>query len=301
MAVRQLAGPFNIVLANGALVTDPVRMRLWYPGVGLLLEAGWDKLLVTLDGVCQVVGRTFITDTIKLCWQAEPNQILAQHDDGMEYFYDSRIWHGTGIARSEVLSGFNYNYVRLVDRRLDRSISDIVSVINGVRTVEADAEFYIDTLWAGRSNIEVFLSAWSDGEFRFYDTHTRTMSPIMNTGMSHIGMVYAPEFGVVVSLHGSSSPYQLRVWSLETVPDTLSDPEVISGELLGGRVVTYRVRAMGAHSDPCVGELIDWTLTGEGILLDAQSETDEDGYAITKVKYGLYDSGDSVVSASLLC
>jgi len=58
----------------------------------------------------------------------------------------------------------------------------------------------------------------------------------------------------------------------------------------------------GAQNDPAEGELVDWTLEGAGTLLDPQSKTDVDGYAITKVQYPVVEiEGSSVITASVTC
>jgi hypothetical protein len=66
-------------------------------------------------------------------------------------------------------------------------------------------------------------------------------------------------------------------------------------------VVTYRVRVTGAHNDVAEGELIEWSLTGVGVILDPQTVVDASGYATTRVRYWLNDVGDSVVKATLSC
>ena len=62
-------------------------------------------------------------------------------------------------------------------------------------------------------------------------------------------------------------------------PSSLSSPAAVSA-IAQGRVSQVRVRLLGANSDACEGELVDWSITaGSGALAEAQSTTDADGYA----------------------
>lgn len=308
MAVRQLAGPFNIASGAGAVATNANNL-LWYPGVGLhaLVTPGGVNRIITLDGIYANSSTYIDPYYYPKCWWAGVNKVLISIG-GMEYFYDPKLFIVTGKAQSGVLTELPHkNYIRLDDRRLKAATSPyfnrIQSVIDGVVVNEGEVfPFNIGTIWAGRNASEIFVTADMTPQFCFYDTQNREISSsIMNLGMTHDGLVYAPEFGVLVSLHTTGSLCQIRIWSLEVLPTTLSAPVVSAGEPRSGRVVTYRVRTTGSNSDPCVGELIDWSLSGVGILLDSQSETDEDGYAITKVKYGLTETGQSMVIAELTC
>jgi hypothetical protein len=113
-------------------------------------------------------------------------------------------------------------------------------------------------------------------------------------------LLFAPEYGVMVSGKVVGDTMTMWVWSLEVHPTILTDPEAMA-ETKSGQVVPYRVRVMGDDNDPAVGELVDWQLIGAGMLLDIQSKTDDDGYATTRVQYGLAETGESVVKASVLC
>lgn len=171
-------------------------------------------------------------------------------------------------------------------------------------------------LHPGRSDTEVFVTAYSiqgDTQAAFYDTATKTWSsPVYRIGMvCYGGLVYCSDFGVMVSTHNwVSNPdelgsrtqsNQLRVWSLEVNPTIMTDVEVAEGEVKSGQVVTYRVQVTGDQDDPAEGELVNWFLTGAGFLLTMQSKTDEDGYATAQVQYGVAETGESKVEATLIC
>jgi hypothetical protein len=90
---------------------------------------------------------------------------------------------------------------------------------------------------------------------------------------------------------------------LEVIPTTLTDPVAVDAtECKGGHVATYMVQAKGDKADLCVGEHIEWEIvSGPGVLLDTQSVTGDDGKAYARVRYGVYDSGNMVIKASLTC
>lgn len=304
MAVRLLAGPFDIVSGDGYALTgeyDNVYGNVWFPGVGLLARVGtlpWAlNSIITLDGVYQGIAGN---QGHWLCWWAGSHKVMYRKE-GKEYVCDPKVLIPVGKAQLDEVPVGYYQYVRLEDRVVWFTSYHIHASVDGVGCEEGEQfSFGGGYVWAGRDSTDIFVADSSGDNCCFYNTRTKTVSsPVMHIGMHNDGLYYAPEFGVLVSLH--QNPPQLRVWSLEVKPAVLSDVEVISGEVVGGRLATYRVQALGDMADPCVGELIDWKLSGAGILLNVQSTTDEEGYAITRVKYGLSESGLSTVTASLLC
>lgn len=86
---------------------------------------------------------------------------------------------------------------------------------------------------------------------------------------------YSPRLKVFLVLDGAS----VSVYAASPLPSSLSNPAAV-GTLTRGRVNTVRVRLLGGNSEPCVGELVNWSLTaGDGELLTQQSQTGADGYA----------------------
>lgn len=97
--------------------------------------------------------------------------------------------------------------------------------------------------------------------------------------------VYSPTLGVWFVLRQEVSPqvhHTVSIYSDEPVPVTLSAP-VALGVVGQGGSVEYRTRLLGAGSEPCAGVLVDWSSTTPGVVQIAQSTTDVDGYAITRV------------------
>jgi hypothetical protein len=210
-------------------------------------------------------------------------------------------------------------YVRLPDRRLFMDGTHFFGVKLGVPGIVPEGpriDFFGDYIGAGRNDLEVVVSggAYVPGVdqtdrlgARFYNTVTQDWSsPLYYTSLDGRDMVYAPEFGVFLSvqqetLGTSEDVYTVRVWSLEVDPFEISEPEVVGGSVRSGQVVTYRVRVWGDAHDPCEGELVNWLVSGSGRLLDAQSTTDAQGYATVQVQYAVGEVGESTITASLRC
>jgi hypothetical protein len=205
------------------------------------------------------------------------------------------------------------SYVKLADRRVFFQTHRIWAVgADGPAIPEGpDFGWVFGALCLGRSEIEVCI-AGSQG-IRFYNTVTQEVSRIYQIGINSSTIFYVPEHEVLVSITSTTVDEEyggescLYIWSLETEPTSLSEVEVYDGEVKSGQVVTYRVRALGTPTvifdpeDPAEGELIDWTITGVGTLLQTQTTTDADGWAYVQVQYLVDDVGSSTVTASLIC
>lgn len=298
MALRLLAGPFDIVSDTGELASN-LGFWFWYKNVGIVSDINWARSVVTLDGVYQQI--TTFTHQINGWWMDICQ--LVYTDWATEYTCEPKVFLPTQTQTGPIHSSqWIYPYVRRGNQRFYARGGKIHVLENGVI-----AE-YSGTLPAspsgvgeGRGPDELFVAGplGTDAQCFFYDVVKQEVSSeVYHLGMSCSGLVYAPEYGVLVSLH---TGYKMRVWSLEVEPNYLSEPSVLKGELKGGRLVTYQVQALGAQSDPCEGELVDWSLSGAGMLLATQSTTDSEGYATVQVRYGLSDSGFTTVEARLVC
>lgn len=113
---------------------------------------------------------------------------------------------------------------------------------------------------------------------------------------SRYPMIYSPQLGVWFAFDQVSSPETHdRVWIYADAPEpsSLSNPAA-SGTTAQGKVITFTTRLTGALGEPCEGYLVDWSVTtGPGVLLDAQSTTDADGYASARVGLPLGTAGQT--------
>lgn len=322
---------------NGAKpeVIVNVSLKTWWPGVGLIGQGdagGWYSVplgVMTLDGrFCDRASEYFTN----YGWWPAKRQLVVHGDyyagDAGEITFDPITFARDHTSAPPKPPNFNHplagrNYVKLPDRSIFYGGSWIYGASAPCMRVVVDdievepegpgAPFSVGFLHPGRSETEVFLAEYA---FRqpargiFYDTVTKNWSsPIFTTKEACYGtLIYAPEFEVFVSGHiyvsnpeleGKSG--QLRVWSMEVDPTTMTEVEVVNGPVRGGQVLTYRVRLTGDDDDPAVDELVDWAVEGVGTLLDPQSRTDAEGYATTQVQYGVQETGDSTVEASVSC
>lgn len=104
---------------------------------------------------------------------------------------------------------------------------------------------------------------------------------------------YSPTLGVWFVLRQALSPevhHTISIYADEPVPATLSAP-VALGTVGQGGSVEYRTRLLGASGEPCAGVLVDWSSTTPGAVQIAQSTTDVDGYARTRVALPIGSTG----------
>ncbi len=328
MAVRLLA-TFPVLDLNGNEVSGDLRVAIWYPGVGLIAHAGSWTYRLTLDGIA--VAITSWTNPsgffgTEWSWWPKINRLVSMNNDGYETQWEPKTlyWQFTHpddqlLDNVPPTNQIHSRYVKLSDRRLffnqGSPHGQLLAQYLGPTqfpVVEQDDLFPFTTgnVNPGRHAEDVFFSSTNRG--CFYNTKKMAIdSPWyfidQEGGETLHQLVYAPEFGILVSGHGITPTEELpssriiRIWSLEVNPTQLSTIEVVDGEVKAGQVVTYRTRLMGDHSDPAEGEFVDWFLSGVGTLLDVQSKTDADGYATTRVQYGVTESGPSVVTARVVC
>ena len=105
--------------------------------------------------------------------------------------------------------------------------------------------------------------------------------------------VYSPALGVWFVVRQEVSPqvhHTISVYSDEPVPTALSVP-VALGVVGQGGSIEYRTRLLGASGEPCAGVLVDWSCTAPGVVQIAQSTTDVDGYARTRVTLPIGSTG----------
>lgn len=337
MAVRLLVGPTTLKDVNGKPMDYLNGRAAWYPNVGLLVQGYQDMnvglagnggvFLATLDGVIPV--ESFDVPADSGWWPARQRVIAWGGDSSVQMLFEYIYEPIAGIyQRSDPDDWISFdegrnvrgNYIRLADRRIYVGSSDrIYAQVKGLpNAAESDVfPFHLDNVHPGRSETDIWVEGWVSPNRAqagcFYDTVTKKIaSPVYHIGMAASQLVYAPEFGVLVSVHPgdvhfidgnwvNGIPNQINVWSLEVDPTILTIPKPIIGSSKSGQVVTYQTQLTGDSKDGAEGELVNWSLSGVGMLLDAQTKTDVNGYATARVVYGLAETGSSTVIASVLC
>jgi hypothetical protein len=318
MALRTLAGPFALVDDADNPVTPLYTFPcMWLPNTGLILATSDPALaIVTLDGIVEVINRTMVPPYepwfSNEAWGWDDARGRLFHILDQEYTSEP-----IALCAYATPSGFPVvdwhtaqvpAYVDLQDRRLCYYSHRVQSAAaGGSFAPEDDGSVSLNGLvlvGPGRQRGEIFLAGQgSSGDTTcvFYNTQSRLYSsPVLHLGLVADAVVFAPEFGVIVAVQ-SSPANQITVFALEGLPTALSNPALLSGGINQGEVATYRVQLTGAQGEPVAGELVKWSHTGAGTLLDEQTETDANGHATARVCYAPTDSGSTQIGAAVAC
>ena len=325
MAVRLLAGPFKIRNDKGNSPESLIFNAYW-PGVGILAFGRFEgdtsisttTYRIALDGLAypSALSRTTGSNNSGFnWWPLKKRMVTFQYFSDIEYVWEPRAFF---LQRAESPDRalvdppnelFVYHYVKFEDKWVYPKNNRVGVVgLNQSEGVEGPVwSFQIRGMFCGRHGGEVFGVIADGSKGQFYHVEDQNFaSPVIHIGMTANALLFAPEWGVLISCHESEAfpegtGFAVRIWSLEVDPQTLTNPEPYIGTPKSGQVVVYRVRLTGAQDDPAEGELVDWSVTGAGTLIDPQSKTDADGYATARVQYQIGETGDSLVEASVQC
>jgi hypothetical protein len=156
------------------------------------------------------------------------------------------------------------------------------------------------TVSRGRSPTEV-CSVWNSGKVLFYDVALKAQPAQVPMFVvdSFDACYYVPKWNVFwVYTHGV-----FQIVAPTPAPATLSNPDPVDAiidAVEAGHVSHLRVQCLGSDSEPCIGELINWSITsGAGFLAEPQSATDDSGYALNKLVIPIGASGSVDVHAEL--
>ena len=186
----------------------------------------------------------------------------------------------------------------LADRVLFGGLRSRLHSESGMGTVEAilppmDYGGIGTTFSPGPSAGTVFIAAM-DGAVLYDHVNREVVSWHRKLGFSaSFPPAYSPALGVWFVLRQELSPevhHTISIYADEPVPTSLSAP-VALGVVGQGSSVEYRTRLLGASGEPCAGVLVDWSSTTPGVVQIAQSTTDVDGYARTRVTLPIGSTG----------
>lgn len=131
---------------------------------------------------------------------------------------------------------------------------------------------------AGPTELCIAYGTGVTPQIRFYDWVRKTQSrPTMFVSETHAGVWYVPKWDFFIELKSR----QLKILANAIHPATISNP-AFSPSPIAGQTSDVSVQVLGAQSEPCVGELVNWSITsGGGSLSVTQSATDANGFAHT--------------------
>jgi len=293
MAFECLAGPFTILnrLTETPVGNSVSGAPIWVDGRGLLLPITNEGVtLVQMDGAAYPVASETNDYGLALIGTGSA-PLMRPRGYGLsdalgtygEWDIDAvTLFKTARVGASYVYPGRNYarlhdRYVypladRIYWRPLDLSASGVIeaSLDNLTHAVSLS--------WVAGSELVV---GSSDGLIARYDWLAKTfVGPLHTIGMTCRGLWWSARHGVYVSLHDAGTTLALRIWAATVLPAVVGTPTPETA-LTAGRRTRLRVRVLGAHADPCAGEVVAWSLTGPGTLSPVASVTDDEGVAET--------------------
>jgi len=200
--------------------------------------------------------------------------------EAVMYLFNKRA----GTAGDAVITGSIGDMADIQVRAADRYLSATAGIVQ-FRPLDLSAAWVTESVltgagtgtptWSRTRNANVLALAWSAGQVAYYDVSAQAQADGSANIGSNVGAWYSPKHDVFVALAFNT----IKVFANAVRPSALSNPVAVT-PLTQGRVSQVKVRLLGSNSDPCVDELVDWSITaGSGTLAEAQSATDADGYA----------------------
>lgn len=196
------------------------------------------------------------------------------------YEFDKRA----GTFGALVLSGATGDMSNIHVRAADRYLSALSGFVQ-FRPLDLSAAFVTEATltgagsgrptWSRTRDANVLALVYTGGELVYYDVAAQAQAAGGGNLGANAGAWYSVKHDVFVALASDA----VKVFANAVRPASLSNPAAVDA-IVQGRVSQVRVRLLGADSDACAGELVNWSITaGDGSLKHAQSETDADGYA----------------------
>ena len=306
MALEHLAGPFTI---TNRLIEAPVGKTIagapiWIDGRGLLLPISSEGVyLVQLDGAAYPVATESNDYGLALVGSGSAPSTRPRGyglSDSLgtygEWDIDAvTLFKTNRVGESYVTLGRNFarlhdRYVyplagRIYTRPLDLSASGVIeaSIDNLTHGVSLS--------WAAGNELVV---GSSDGLIARYDWIKKSFVGELRTiGMTCLGLWWSEKHGIYLSLHNTGTTLALRVWVATVQPAVVGTPSP-DAPLTAGHRTRIRATVLGAHTDPCAGEVVAWSLTGPGTLAPRACATDDDGVAETWYDAPLNSGGEDV-------
>ncbi len=298
-----LAGPYDVKVDDEAItVRDDA---YWHDRFGLLLfEGAFPGRLhaVQMDGKAYIRSShqpaTFITDTesdeLNIVYGVLPWQMF--NFDGFSGL--------RGTLKSE--SVFSGVQVRAKDRDLSFSANNVYwstfVAAFGVATQEAILTNYgSGAIRLSKYDKNVLAVSFASGKIVFYDYVKKTEVLIPKYLPANTGAWFSKSHGVWVVFTVASSYGTVSVYANTPKPYAVSSPSAVES-FVKGLVSKVRVRVTGSNDEPCVDELVNWSIgSGPGSLTVTQSKTDANGYAEVEYVAPLALSSNPNIVASLTC
>jgi hypothetical protein len=315
MALEVLYGPIG-PLFNG---TPPVAVTgglAWIQGIGLLTVcdpvSSYGTYAMQMDGTLEGPRSSFNASGFGMVLDLRSARGLAvKGGSGVGaglYHFNWLICQPDPVAfllPGVTIAGANDIDVITPDGRYLQFRNDQVwSSIDGVTFVSeyafaAPSGSTVNNVSRGRTATEVCIAFSGTNTLRFYDVSLkRQVGETLYIGESFSSCWCIPKWDVFLE-HAGSGIGAIKILANNTAPATLSSPTALA-TVTAGNVSQLQVRLLGAQSEPCIGELINWSISaGVGSLTVPQSATDSHGYAVTGLVIPVGGAGNVTVGAEL--
>lgn len=300
MACEILAGPFPIVdtVSGDAPIQVAERIACYYDDdVGLVSprQDGRGNAIIQMDGSSYVRSYAPYASAMLLDYQ-HPGQYLKVQEVFGSYIGEWDKFATVRMRTAPVLSsGVDFLMcARMADRWLSFGIHGV-----SWRPLDLSADWVYELTYDTQTYNEITVS-WSwglvgysfteqddivcigydSGLAIFYNHVTKQIVKKYFT-QTNKGLWYSPRFGVFIVMgfvNTEPRHHTLTIFHKDVRPYSISVPAA-QGPILKGKTTVFRTRVLGSNGEPCVGEIVTWTLTGSGSLSALQSIANDDGYA----------------------
>ncbi|EYS89522.1 hypothetical protein CF68_33000 [Cupriavidus sp. SK-4] len=282
MALELLAGPFDIV-ADGSLITDASTgaTALYDDDIGLYTFSSTKGglLVVQLDGYACLRAAQVRANAFALDLQSPGEYLIlgSLFEEGLYRFNKRAATFGELVTGTEPTGDIQ---VRTPDRYMRILGTNVLSkplTLVGDWTYEASLSGAPISLYATVSctrDANVLAIVFTNGTVVYYDWVRRNQVGGVAFVGPNDGAWYSARYDIFIVLADA----KLNVYSSSPRPSSISAPAAVT-PLAKGRASPIKSRVLGADAEPCVGETVDWSLSGPGALEHIQSVTDSDGWA----------------------
>lgn len=305
MALEQTAGPYTIAVDSVAVNT--FSSAAWIQGLGLLSLECVPATGTIGTYVAQMDGAAMFRSPFSAGGQVVIVDLRSVN--GLDIFDGTHFTSFDYVAGAPQLdpwltlpSTHTAPQVVLTDRFLKVGTEVDASLITDGVTYIPEYTF-TGTAPSGQVTVSrtkspgLICLAWGgNGQIRFYDTVARTqVGPTQFVGEGFDQCWYIPKWDIFLELKNK----QLKVYANAVRPASLSNPSALSA-VQAGLVTQWQVQVLGAQGEPCVGELVNWSIgSGDGSLTALQSTTDDNGNAQVGYICPVGSSGSVTIDAEV--
>lgn len=290
MALELVAGPFPLQTLAEVAVTDleiAFKKASYDDAIGVFaysaVMAG--LCVIQLDGTVCLRSKQNRANGIALDLQEQNGFLIhdSLFENGIRKLHTGSMTGDiTAIFEDEATNFVESVHVRCADRYLKFGSGtiqykplDLTGSWTTECTISRTSGFSSHQNVSRTKKKDILAFVYDTGEVIFYNHVLKQQLPEHSYIGVNAAAWYSPKYDIYVALQSDDT---VVIYANEVAPATLSDAEAIT-PITRGQVSKVKVQLLGSNSEPCVGELVNWSVSGAGTLLASQSKTDADGYA----------------------